>query len=119
AMTTTPTSSLPDDPILLVHAYVDGELDPANALAIEQRLAHDPTLAAEREQIEALRRLLHERLPREAPPPALRAATDTAHGLRRHESLIWRAKDSRWPAAGSTWSAAILWPPWSTDTACT
>jgi anti-sigma factor RsiW len=82
-MTTTPTSPPPDDPILLVHAYVDGELDPANALAIEQRLAHDPTLAAERDRVEALRRLLHERLPRYAPSPALRERIETAIGLRR------------------------------------
>ena len=36
----------PDDPTLLVHAYVDGELDPANALEVERRLAADPALAA-------------------------------------------------------------------------
>src|SRR6266480_2547485 len=82
-MTMTPTSSPPDDPMLLVHAYVDGELDPANALAIEQRLARDPALAAERDRIDALRRLVRERLPREAPSPALRARIETAIGLRR------------------------------------
>ncbi len=27
-----------DDPKLLVHAYVDGELDPANARALERRI---------------------------------------------------------------------------------
>ena len=27
-----------DDPLLLVHAYCDGELDPAHALALERRL---------------------------------------------------------------------------------
>ena len=32
-------SMFSDDPILLVNAYLDGELDPANALAIEQRMA--------------------------------------------------------------------------------
>jgi len=37
-----------NDPRLLVHAYVDGELDPANALELEQQLANDPALAAER-----------------------------------------------------------------------
>jgi anti-sigma factor RsiW len=39
-----------DDPILLVHAYCDGELDPANALALERRMAADPRLAAERDR---------------------------------------------------------------------
>jgi anti-sigma factor RsiW len=28
-----------NDPVLLVHAYLDGELDPAHALEIERRLA--------------------------------------------------------------------------------
>ena len=36
-----------EDPTLLVHAYLDRELDPANALGIEQRMAADPALAAD------------------------------------------------------------------------
>src|SRR4029453_4796767 len=59
------------DPRLLLHAYVDGELDPANALEAEQQLAADPALAAERERIETLRRVIAERLARESPPPGL------------------------------------------------
>ena len=31
--------------MLVVHAYLDGELDPANALEIEQRMRTDPQLA--------------------------------------------------------------------------
>lgn len=59
-------SMFSDDPILLVNAYLDGELDPANALAIEQRMAADSALAAEYTRIGALQRLSCERLPREA-----------------------------------------------------
>ena len=60
------TSSTSDDnSILLVHAYLDGELDPANALEIEQRMSNDPALAAEGERVKALRQLIHERLPPE------------------------------------------------------
>jgi anti-sigma factor RsiW len=66
-------SMFSDDPILLVNAYLDGELDPANALAIEQRMAADSAFAAEYTRIGALQRLLRERLPREAAPPGLRA----------------------------------------------
>ena len=44
-----------DEPWLLVHAYLDGELDPANSLAIAQRIAADPALGAEVERIQALR----------------------------------------------------------------
>lgn len=51
-------SMFSDDPILLVNAYLDGELDPANALAIEQRMAADSALAAEYTRIGALQRLL-------------------------------------------------------------
>jgi len=58
-----------DDPSLLVHAYLDGELDPAHALEIERRLATDPALATERDRVEALRQAIAERLPREAPSP--------------------------------------------------
>jgi anti-sigma factor RsiW len=50
------TSSTSDDnSVLLVHAYLDGELDPANALEIEQRMSNDPALAAEGQRVKALR----------------------------------------------------------------
>jgi anti-sigma factor RsiW len=77
---TTPNST--EDPSLLVHAYLDGELDPANALEVERRLAADPALAAERARVEALRSAIAERLPREAPPPELLRRIETAIGAR-------------------------------------
>ena len=46
-----------------MHAYLDGELDPVHAVEMERRLAADPALAAERDRIAALRRLIGERLP--------------------------------------------------------
>jgi anti-sigma factor RsiW len=48
--------------VLLVHAYLDGELDPANALGITQRMDTVPELAAEAERIKALQQLIRERL---------------------------------------------------------
>jgi anti-sigma factor RsiW len=80
-----------DDPILLVHAYCDGELDPANALALERRMAGDPRLAAERDRIVALKRAMTKLKPAAA-PPALRARIERAVGMRR-------------PAVRPSWSA--------------
>jgi anti-sigma factor RsiW len=72
----------PTDPRLLVHAYVDGELDPAHALEVERQLADDPALAVERERVEALRRVIAEQLPREGAPPGLARRIEAAVGLR-------------------------------------
>ena len=72
-----------DDPKLLVHAYVDGELDPANARAIERRIASDAVLAAERDRIEALQRALRSNFPLTPPPAALRERIERVAGVRR------------------------------------
>ena len=79
------------DPILLVHAYCDGELDPANALALERRMAEEPRLAAERDRILALKRAMAKLKPAAA-PPALRSRIERAVGVRR-------------PAVRPTWGA--------------
>jgi anti-sigma factor RsiW len=97
------------DPALLVHAYLDGELDPAHALEIERQLTATPALAAERDRIEALRRLINERLPREAPPPGLARRIENAIGIRRASSQpSWRALAASvllgmFVASGATW----------------
>jgi anti-sigma factor RsiW len=84
--------SLPDNTVLLLHAYLDGELDPINALEMERRIAADPTLQSECDRIEALRQLMRERLPREAPSPALRMRIERAVGTHRATTRpSWRA----------------------------
>jgi anti-sigma factor RsiW len=84
--------AISDDSTRLVHAYVDGELDSVNALAFEQRTAANPALAAECERVEALRRVMRERLGREAPPPGLRARIEASVGMRRpRRQVSWRA----------------------------
>ena len=75
----------PTDPRLLVHAYVDGELDPAHVLEMERQFASDPALTAERDRVEALRRAIREQLPLEAVPTDLARAIETAVGLRRDD----------------------------------
>ena len=82
-----------DNSVLLVHAYVDAQLDPANALGITQQMGIVPALAAEAERIKALQQLIHERLPREAAPPGLRARIETSIGGLRQDRArpSWRA----------------------------
>jgi anti-sigma factor RsiW len=69
------------DDRLLVHALLDGELDPANALEVERRIAADPALAAERARTEALRRALRERVPAKPLPAHVRMRVERAVGL--------------------------------------
>ena len=57
-------STTDDNSVLLVHAYLDGELDPANALGVTQQMGKEPALLAEAESVKALQQLIHERLPR-------------------------------------------------------
>jgi anti-sigma factor RsiW len=72
-----------DDPRLLVHAYLDGELDSANARAVEQRIANDAALAAECDRVDALQRALRNNFPLTEPPAALRQRIERAVGMRR------------------------------------
>jgi hypothetical protein len=92
-MTTSPNSTNPvQDPRLLVHAYFDGELDTANALAVKQQIDADPILAAQLENYAALQNAVRRRMPREHVSPHLRARINAAIGTGR-----------RWPRP--TWGA--------------
>jgi anti-sigma factor RsiW len=89
--------------VALIHAYLDGELDTAETLAIEQRMVEEPALANERERLETLHRVLQEKLPRETAPPDLRRRIERSIGL--------QAVSSRpsWPAlAASVAMVAVL-----------
>jgi len=113
----------PTDPRLLVHAYLDGELDPAHALEIERQLADDPALAAERERVEALRRAIAEQLPREGAPPGLARRIEAAVGLRPAPAPARSSSRPSWRAlaasvavaaflgSGATWLALSPAPP--------
>jgi anti-sigma factor RsiW len=89
--------NLSSDPRMLVHAYVDGELDAAQAMEMERRIAADPTLAAERTRVEALRNAIAKGLPRKAAP---------LHLVRRVETAIARHATRRLPVASRpSWRA--------------
>lgn len=93
------TTSAPADANLLLHAYLDGELDPAHALGVERQLARDPVLAGEHARVEALQRLIRERLPRESAPQGL---------TRRIEATIDMPPAPRWafhPSHHPSWRA--------------
>jgi anti-sigma factor RsiW len=100
--------SLPDDPIL-IHAYLDGELDSVDAIEMKKRIAADPSLAAECERIEALRQLMRDRMLREAPSPELRGRIESAIGMKpAAQRPSWRALAASIAvtavvASGSTW----------------
>ena len=82
-----------DKSVLLVHAYLDGELDPANALGVTQQIGKEPALALEAERIKALQQSIYRQLPREETPPGLRARIEKSVGGSRRESVwpSWRA----------------------------
>jgi anti-sigma factor RsiW len=104
-------AATPEDSTLLLHAYLDGELDPANALAIERRIATDPAFAAEFKRLEALQKLVRERLPEEAIPPGLRSRIEASVGVKRSRvEPTWRALAASiaitaMVASGATWIA--------------
>jgi anti-sigma factor RsiW len=91
-MTNSISSSSSDNSIQLVHAYMDGELDLTAALSIEEKIATDPRLAAERDRIIALREAVQQNLPRDPIPPALQRRIENTIGLRQETSHpTWRA----------------------------
>src|SRR5947209_6540194 len=102
----TPSDISPDEPSLLVHAYLDDELDPTHALEVERRIAADPALAAERASVEALRSLIAERLPWEPAPPSLVRRVEAAIGARR--GPIRLAGRPTWQALAASMLLALM-----------
>ena len=103
------TSASQDDAHLLLHAYLDGELDPVQAVEMERRLAADPALAAERDRIAALRSVIGEQLPREGAPEDLVSLAEHIGGVRREPARpSWQALAAAVVlaavmASGATW----------------
>lgn len=102
------TTTTPDDSTLLLHAYLDGELDPANALAVERRIAADPAFAADYERIATLQRLMRERLSSELLPAGLRSRIEASAGVNTTPQPSWRALAASVAmtaivASGATW----------------
>ncbi|MFO1350620.1 MAG: RT0821/Lpp0805 family surface protein [Gammaproteobacteria bacterium] len=94
------------DEITLI-AYVDGEIDPATAAEIEERLARDPALRAKVRELRestALVRAAFNHVLYEQPPVLDFGAAETAKVV----SLKPRARKSPWPARSGLALAASL-----------
>jgi len=108
------------DNSLLVHGYLDGELDPAHSLELEHAMMADAALAAERDSTQALRDLIRDRLARERAPAGLRSRIEAAVGLRRQRprptwSMLAAASVLvAVMASGTTW---LTMQPLQTETA--
>lgn len=77
---------------LLVHAYVDGELGAADALAVQREIASNPRLAAEAQNAIALQQALAEKFSPNSVPEHLRRRIDAAVGsTRRFSRPTWMA----------------------------
>jgi len=69
---------MPCDNEMLVHAYIDGELDSARALEIERHLESCIECAAVKDQIDRMRAVLRTHAPYYRAPPRLRARVNAA-----------------------------------------
>jgi anti-sigma factor RsiW len=84
---TTSTANEHDSKDLLIHAYLDGELDVVTAVAIEKRIEGEPGIAKQASEIRALRMILGTSFPREPPPPHLKQRIDN---LLRSKAVPYR-----------------------------
>jgi len=77
------TDHIASDRDLLLQAYLDGELSPADALAMERELARDAALAARLARLTALRTRIARNLLPVTMPPGLAARITSTLGLRQ------------------------------------
>ncbi|MFL6305735.1 MAG: anti-sigma factor family protein [Candidatus Sulfotelmatobacter sp.] len=104
-----------EDQIQLVHAYLDGELDPFHSLAVEQQIAADPRLATEFARAKAIGSALRTHIHREEVPAGLRRRIAAIAPARRSPRPTWSALAASVMvavglSAGSTFFALRLAP---------
>lgn len=80
----------PEESIVLVHAYLDGELDVRDSMDVERAIAANGELAAEVNCVRALKRAL-QTLPQERVPPDLAGRIESRVGARRWARPTWTA----------------------------
>jgi anti-sigma factor RsiW len=104
----TTNDDTPPDERLLVHALVDGELDPASALRLERQIAADPALAAERAQAEALRQALREKVGPKALPAHVRMRVERTVGVGAAHATARPTSRPSWAALAASVAVALL-----------
>ena len=87
--------SIPESDLFLLNAWIDGEVDAVQALALEQRLAAEPALAEEAARLRMLRSVLAAGLPGYGLPEGLRGRVE--HAVGRETAGLARGRSrSRW-----------------------
>ncbi len=103
---------IPQEAARLLHAYLDGELDPANSRALEAQLAESAELRAALERLRAQSEAIRASADYHAAPAALRARLGAAlgegGGARRSWMRAWRGAAAL--AAGA--AAGVLLTLW-------
>jgi len=101
-----------------IDAFVDGELDLAGQLEIEQRLEHDETLRQRIESLRALRETVREKADRHAAPARLHERMTAMLGAARREAPApRRAAKSSPPGWTQTLDQWLAWRPLVASTA--
>jgi anti-sigma factor RsiW len=102
----TPRTPLSPEDGLALTRWIDGELDPAQAAAVEARLAGDPVLRREAEVLSELEGLL-EQWPVSGEAPDVRAAVLARIERDSIEDVGWRILPRSWraPAWAASWAA--------------
>ena len=87
----------------LLHAYLDGELDPARALELEARLAEDARLRSAYERLREMSLAIRDKADYHAAPPALAARLSRFRG-EPAPTAAWRA----WLRPAAALAAAVI-----------
>jgi anti-sigma factor RsiW len=91
----------PEDARKLLHAYVDGELDPAASLELEAELAADASLRAAHEHLRAISSEIRGKADYRGAPQGLRARIESSLAADRESGPTPRPARHRWQAAAA------------------
>jgi anti-sigma factor RsiW len=79
------------DPMMLLHAHVDGELDAADSMALEQSIGGSPSLRQEQARLLALKAVLQQHATKFVLPADSRRRLERQFSSRPSQRFDWRA----------------------------